>query len=178
MTLRLESARLIIRTFEPRDAETWLAMVNEPEFNRYLPPGPDATMETFLGSIERRHTMERERGFAVWAVDLKETGAFVGQCGFVPAEGKGPEIELVYHFNKAAWNKGYGTEAAATVLAHAFGALRLDHVVAFVMPGNVGSCRVAEKAGMRFDRIVSVYELENIRKYIAERSWWTAPPQT
>ena len=160
---------------EAPDAPAWLAMVNEPGFNRYLPPAPPATMETFLGSVERRHTMERERGFSVWAVDLKETRAFVGQGGLVPAEGKGPDIELVYHFNKAAWNKGYGTETATAVLAHAFGPLALDRVIAFVMPGNIGSCRVAEKAGMRFDGIVDAYGLAGVRKYIGERAWWTSP---
>jgi RimJ/RimL family protein N-acetyltransferase len=79
-------------------------------------------METFQSAIEGRHAMERESGYAMWAVDVKETGTFVGQCGLQPVEPTGPEVELAYHFNKAWWNQGYGTEAAVAVLAHGLGA--------------------------------------------------------
>src|SRR5689334_2414489 len=104
MSMRLETTHLIIRTFEPRDLESWLALVNDPDVGRYTPPSLPATPDTFQGMIERRHAMEHERGYAMWAVDGKETGAFVGQCGLYPAEGKEPEVELAYHFNPAAWN--------------------------------------------------------------------------
>src|SRR5215472_12728256 len=121
--MRIETPRLVIRTYEHRDAQAWLAMVTDPDVLRFLPPGPTPTMEAFAAALERRHTMEREHGYAVWAVDVKETGAFVGQCGYYPAERTGPEIEIVYHYGKAAWNKGYGTEAATAVLAHGFGTI-------------------------------------------------------
>ena len=53
-----------------------LAMVNDPEVNRFLPPGPDVTKETFQEVIERRHAMEREIGYAMWAVDDKAGKAY------------------------------------------------------------------------------------------------------
>jgi hypothetical protein len=70
-------------------------------------------MESFRTVIEVRHVMERDIGYSMWAVDEKATSAFVGQCGIRPVdEGAGPEVDLAYHFNAAAWNKGYATEAA------------------------------------------------------------------
>lgn len=87
VTTRLETARLVIRTFESRDAQAWVAMVNDPEVVRFLPPGPAPTMETFAEVMERRHAMEREIGYAMWAVDDKATGTFVGQCGIRTQEG-------------------------------------------------------------------------------------------
>lgn len=169
MHVRLETPRLVIRSFEPRDAEAWLALVTDPDVCRYLPPGPVPTLETFAGVLERRHALERERGFAMWAVDAKETGEFVGQCGLYPAEGTGPEIELAYHYNVSVWGKGYGTEAASAVLAYAFGALELDRVIAIVMPENAGSRRVVEKAGMRFEGTATYYGIEGLRKYVVDR---------
>jgi RimJ/RimL family protein N-acetyltransferase len=162
MSVRLETTRLVIRTFESRDLESWLALVNDPEVGRYTSPSPPATLDTFRSMIERRHAMEHERGYAMWAVDGKETGAFVGQCGLYPAEGKGPEVELAYHFGPVAWNRGYATEAATAVLA-------------LVMPENAASCRVAEEAGMRFEGIATYYDIAGLRKYMAERVWWSAP---
>jgi RimJ/RimL family protein N-acetyltransferase len=173
-SVRLETRRLVIRTFEPQDAEPWIAMVNDPDVLRFLPPGPAPTMEMFQTSMDRRHAMEREHGYAMWAVDAKETGVFIGQCGFFPAERKGPEIELAYHFNKASWNRGYATEAAIGALGYVFGPVALDRVIAVVMPGNVGSCRVVEKAGMRFDGIATYYDIPGLRKYVADRDWWRA----
>lgn len=177
--MRIETARLVIRPYEPRDAESWIAMVNNPEVSRYTPPGPPATLETFQRSMERRHVMEREHGYAMWAVDVKETGTFIGQCGLYPAEWKGPEIELAYHYSPSAWNKGYGTEAAVAVLAYAFGPLGLESVIAFVVPANIGSWRVMEKAGMRFAETGTFINTSGVRKYVAERVWWSTPiPKT
>lgn len=176
MGIRLETARLVIRSFERGDAEAWLALVTDPDVRRYLPAGPAPTLDAFVRGLERRHAMERERGFTMWAVELKEMRGFIGQCGLYPVEGSGPEIEIAYHYTKAAWGKGYGTEAATAVLAYAFGALVLDRVVALVMPENVGSCRVVEKAGMRFEDTVTHYGIPNLRKYVAERDRNLATP--
>ncbi len=177
MNTRLETPRLVIRTFEARDADPWFTMVSEPEFGQFLPAGPPRTLDSFQGVIEARHEMEREVGYAMWAVDEKATGAFVGQCGIRPVdEGNGPEVDLAYHFRKASWNKGYATEAALAVLAHALGPIGLDRVMAVALPQNVGSWRVMEKAGMRYQGRVDYFGLPGLVKYLAERSWWTPPP--
>jgi ribosomal-protein-alanine N-acetyltransferase len=174
--MRIETSRLVIRAFEPRDAGAWIAMVNDPEVNRFLPPEPVATMETFQQVLERRHAMEREIGYAMWAADDKATGAFVGQCGIRPLEeGAGPEVELGYHYTRASWGKGYGTEAVIAVLAHGLGPVGLDRIMAVAMPENTGSWRVMEKAGMRYEGLASYYGLEGMKKYAADRQWWRPP---
>jgi [ribosomal protein S5]-alanine N-acetyltransferase len=174
--MRIETARLVIRTFEPRDAEPWIAMVSDPDVTRFLPPGPVPTLEVFQNSMERRHTIEREHGYAVWAVDGKESGTFIGQCGFLPPEGTEPEVELAYHYIKAAWHRGYATEALIAVLTHGLGPVGLDHVMGLVVPENVGSWRAMENAGMRFEGTGTYYDYPGLKKYVAERAWWS-PPQ-
>jgi [ribosomal protein S5]-alanine N-acetyltransferase len=169
----IETPRLVIRTFESRDAGPWIAMVNDPEVNRYLPPERAATMETFQEILARRHAMEREIGYAVWAVDDKATGVFVGQCGIRPTEdGAGPETELAYHYTRVSWNKGFGTEAVIAVLAHALGPVGLARVMAVAMAENAGSWRVMEKAGMRYEGLVNYLGLEGMKKYVAAQEWW------
>jgi RimJ/RimL family protein N-acetyltransferase len=176
VSTRIETPRLIIRTLEPGDAEAWIAMVNDPEVRRYLPPMPHATMETFEKAIGLRHAMEHEIGYSMWAVDDKATGIFVGQCGIRPVEGDaGPEIEMAYHYIRASWNKGYGTEAAIAVLTRALGPVGLDRVMAVAMPENVGSWRIMEKAGMRYEGVANLFGLEGLKRYVAEREWWRPP---
>ena len=139
VSTRLETARLVIRTFEARDAGPWLAMVTDSEVTRFLPPAPrsDRTMELARRVIGERQALERELGHAMWAVEEKTTGMFVGQCGLRPVdEGAGPEIDLAYHYTRASWNKGYGTEAAIAVLAHGLGPVGLDAIMAVVVPEN------------------------------------------
>lgn len=98
VSTRLQTARLVIRPLDRSDAEAWIAMVSDPEVRRFLPPGPDPTMETFERGIESRHAMERELGYAMWAVEDRTTGTFMGQCGIRPAksmdEDAGSEIDL------------------------------------------------------------------------------------
>jgi RimJ/RimL family protein N-acetyltransferase len=176
VSTRIETPRLVIRTFEPEDAGAWIAMVNDPEVNRFLPPEPEATTETFQEVLGRRHAMEREIGCAVWAVDNKATGAFVGQCGIRPVEeDAGPEVELAYHYTRFSWNKGFGTEAVIAVLAHGLGPVGLGRIMAVAMVENTSSWRVMEKAGMRYEGLVNYYGLEGLKKYVAEGEWWRPP---
>ena len=189
MSTRLETVRLVIRTFEPRDGEVWVAMLNDPEVRRFLPPGPALTMESFRSAMEGRHAMEREGGYAMWAVEEKVTGAFVGQCGLRPVDSMQPqartpvpaaddsrrEFDLAYHFTRACWNTGYATEATITVLAHGLGPLGLGCIIAVAMPDNVGSWRVMEKAGMRYEGLADYYGLAGLKKYTADPEWWRPP---
>ena len=147
-------------------------MVSDPEVRRYLPPGPPPTRETYDAALTRRHALEAERGFAILAVERKADGQFVGQSGLTLLEGTGPEIEIAYHFIPPAWGKGYASEAARAVLDHAFTAVGLDRVIGVVMPANIGSWRVLEKAGMRYDGLATYYNIENVKKYVATRNEW------
>src|SRR5262249_50211304 len=171
MTVRLETSRLLIRPFREEDGEAWLALVNDCDVNRYLPgDGAAVTLDDFRQALERRLKSQREVGYAMWAVDRRDTRSLIGQCGLYLAEKKGPEMELAYHCLPATWGQGYGTEAARVVLAYAFGTLRLDEVIALVMRGNTGSSRVAENVGMRLvTDEAKYYDLPHLRKYALTR---------
>jgi len=112
----------------------------------------------------------------MWAVEDKTTGTFIGQCGLRPVdEGAGPEIDLAYHYASASWNKGYASEVAIAVLAHGLGPVGLDSIMAVASPENIGSWRVMEKAGMRYEGLVNYYGMDGLKKYVAMRQWWRPP---
>jgi RimJ/RimL family protein N-acetyltransferase len=181
MPIRIETQRLVVRSFEVGDGDAWVAMFGDPEVTRFLPGAASPTRDTFRTQLPVRHAMEAELGYAMWAVEEKATGVFVGQCGLRPAvtmdPSAGSEIDLGYHLTRASWNKGYATEAVVAVLGYGLGSLELDRVMAVALPENVGSWRVMEKAGMRYEGRAAYYGLEGLKKYSAERGRWK-PPQT
>ena len=133
-------------------------------------------MELSQRIIGERQGMERELGHTMRAVEDKTTEVFVGQCSLRPVdEGAGPEIDLAYHYTRASWNKGYGTEAAIAVIGHGLGPVGLAAIMAVVVPENIGSWRVMEKAGMGYEGLVDYYGMEGLRKYVAAREWWGSP---
>jgi ribosomal-protein-alanine N-acetyltransferase len=182
MATRLETSRLLVRTFDASDVDAWIAMFNDLMVTRFLDPSSRAlarTEQTFQAQLQIRHAMEDELGYAMWAVERKSTGEFIGQCGLRPAArmdpSAGSEIDLGYHFARPCWGQGYATEAVLSVLAHGLGLIGLSRVMAVAEPENVGSWRVMEKAGMRYDGRASYYGLHDLKKYVAERDWWKQP---
>jgi RimJ/RimL family protein N-acetyltransferase len=106
-----------------------------------------------LDWITWNQRLYRERGFGLCLLELRETGAFVGDCGLTPQDVEGTtEIEVGYHVCRALQGRGYATEAAAAARDYARDVLGCDRLVAIIRPGNVASQRVAEKIGLAFER--------------------------
>jgi RimJ/RimL family protein N-acetyltransferase len=123
------------------------------------------------GSVRRRSQLQRlyrERGFGLWLVELRQTGAFVGDCSLTPQDVDGtPEIKVGYHVRRALQGRGYATEAAAAARDHARDVLGLARLVAVIHPGNVVSQRVAEKTGLTLEK---EFERHGTRKRLCVRN--------
>jgi len=92
--MRLETARIVIRSIQPGDGDAWVSMLSDPRVRRFLPPFPEVTLESFDDVIERRRKREHELGYTIWAVALKQTDEMIGQCGLLPAEARDPKSKL------------------------------------------------------------------------------------
>ena len=149
MPLPLETARLRIRALVSGDLpELHRLISSDAEVQRYRHMPVAATLEESRPFFERLLEHQRLRGFSLWAVEARETGELLGQCGVVQLRGA---AEIAYSFGRAYWGRGYATEAARACLDFAIAELGLSPVVAYMDPANVGSKRVAEKLGMRDD---------------------------
>lgn len=114
-------------------------------------------MADFIGPHTRAE-VERElrfdidhqasHGWALWAVEERSSGRFIGDCGLRPLEMRGPEVELGYDLHPEAWGRGLATEAARATLRFAFAELAIERIVAVVKPRHQRSRRVLEKAGL------------------------------
>src|SRR4051794_23984681 len=144
----LETERLRLRPFRPSDFEDYAALNADPEVRRYLGDG-----EPWDRGRSWRHLAFllghwQLGGAGMWAVEHKETGAFLGVIGFASPEGW-PGFELAWILARRWWGHGYATEGARAALAHAFTVLRRDRVISLIHPENQASIRVAERIGER-----------------------------
>jgi len=126
--------------------------------------------EGTLGWIEdnmRRYAVD---GFGLWAMEMKEAGGFVGNCGPAVREVAGKrEVEIGWHVDRALWNRGLATEAGAACRDHCFDALGLYRVISLIRPENLPSRRVAENIGMIVEREVEWHGYRHL-VYAARRA--------
>jgi [ribosomal protein S5]-alanine N-acetyltransferase len=151
--LVLTTPRLSLRHLEPTDLDALYALYRDPEMRRYYPNGTRTRAET-LEELEWQRSGHPEcPELGLWATLERSTGAFLGRCGLLPwvIDGR-PEVELAYMIDKARWGEGFATEAARGIATHAREVLQLERLICVVTPGNDASARVAEKAGMVFER--------------------------
>jgi len=139
-----------MRVARPNDLNQLMEVFGDPVAMRYIGPEPRAfTRDEVTERIERARTFQRDLGMSLWACERLDTGEVIGDCGLVPVERKGPEIEIGYRLARRHWSQGFATEAARAALDHAFGPLGLERVIAVTHPENLASRRVCEKIGMR-----------------------------
>lgn len=146
---RLETDRLVLRARGLQDLEACVAINSDPRVMTFLgTPWPQDRQRAHLaGQIAR----DWGDGLGYWGIFRREApDDLLGWVGLVALD-DGPEIQLAYRLKPAAWGAGVATEAAARVLDHALGALRLASVAAVVHPENRGSQRVMDKLGFRRD---------------------------
>jgi RimJ/RimL family protein N-acetyltransferase len=147
----LETERLRLRPLRESDFEDYAALYADPEVLRYLGSGPEPWDR---GRAWRHMAFVRGHwelaGAGMWAVEHKETGAFMGLIGFAAPEGW-PGFELGWTLGRDSWGKGYATEGAARALEYAFTEMNRDHVISLIALENHGSIKVAERLGEKVE---------------------------
>lgn len=150
--LELESARLLLRQWRDEDLPEFTAMCADPQVMRYF-PAPLSRLESaaLIGRI-RGHFAEH--GYGAWALERKDTGAFIGltglaQVGFDAAFT--PAVEIAWRLASRHWGLGFASEAAWTALRCGFDQLGLDEVVSFTTQSNTPSQKVMQAIGMHYD---------------------------
>jgi RimJ/RimL family protein N-acetyltransferase len=155
MHVFLETENLLLRRFTEADLDNLVELDGDPEVMRYLTGGPATPREEIAGDILPAwlRYYERYEGFGFWAAIEKATGEFIGWFHFRPPSGSPEdEVELGYRLRRAAWGKGYGTEASRALIRKGFTEFGVRRVFASTAAENIGSRRVMEKSGLKFLR--------------------------
>jgi RimJ/RimL family protein N-acetyltransferase len=143
----LETERLILRAYTPEDFESLLELLSDPvTMQHYSYPYDAAGAQRWLTwSLQNYAT----HGFGWWALELKEDGAFLGDCGITMQNINGELLpEIGYHLHCRHWRRGYGKEAAKAVRDWAFQNTNFEKLYSYMTAGNVASWATAASIGM------------------------------
>lgn len=152
----LETERLTLRKITIDDAPFMLDLLNQPSFIRFIGDRGVRTLDDARNIIRKRYLEAYERlGFGIYLALLKEDQTPIGICGLVKRDGL-DDVDVGYAFLPQYWSKGYASESVSAVLAHARNTLGIHRILGITTPDNTGSIRVLEKAGLKFERMVTL----------------------
>jgi RimJ/RimL family protein N-acetyltransferase len=148
----LRTERLVLRRWRVSDRAPFAALNADPEvMAHFLAPLRRADSDAMVDAIEARFD---EIGYGQWAVEVVETGEFIGFTGLsVPrfTAHFTPAVEVGWRLARAAWGHGYASEAATRALEFGFVEVGLAEIVSFTVVGNRRSRAVMARIGMAHD---------------------------
>ncbi len=145
----LHTERLLLLRWRKSDCGPFARLNADPRVMEYFPATlTPAESDAMIGLIDAHFD---RYGFGLWALELRDTGEFIGFTGLNVPNFDAPFtpcVEIGWRLAYDHWGKGLATEAARSVLHHAFTTLGLKEVVSFTAAINHRSRRVMEKLGM------------------------------
>lgn len=141
--------RLLLRKWHESDRAPFAAMNADPAVMEFFPSLQSRA--TSDASIDHWIEQLALRGWSNWAVELRDSGVFIGFVGLsVPRRVLpfSPCVEIGWRLAREHWGVGYATEGARAALAVGFEQLALDEIVSFTALPNRRSRAVMERIGM------------------------------
>jgi ribosomal-protein-alanine N-acetyltransferase len=167
----LRTSRLLLQRMKPADFDDLLRMYRD-----------ERVMATLGGVLLSEEETRRrlglhlahweEHGFGWWMMHDAATGKFVGRGGlrYYILDGR-TEVEVGYGLMPEYWGKGLATELARESVRVGFTVLRFPVLVSFTTPINLGSRRVMEKAGFRYERDMVHADLPHVLYRLTAAEW-------
>ena len=161
----LTTERLDLRRLVAEDAGFILELFNQPAFlenigDRGLRTLEDAQRYILDGPVKSYS----ENGFGIYLVELRGSGTPIGISGLVKRDYL-EDFDIGFAFHSDFWAQGYATEAARVSLEDGLQTHRLARILAIAAVHNLGSQRVLEKIGLRFERMIRIPNGEELQLF-------------
>ena len=111
----ITTERLHLRPFTLEDTSTMHQIINGKDVLKYFPGSKTVTEAQVQRMIERTRIHWQEKGFGVWAIELRITGALLGRCGLQHLD-ETDEVEIDFICSREYWGNGFATEAGRASL--------------------------------------------------------------
>lgn len=147
----LTTERLLLRKIRRTDRHAIFDYCSRPITSQYM---MWATHQELADTDRFIDTMldEYVKGLpSSWGICLTGEERIIGSIGFSNYEPKHQRIEIGYVVSPDYWGQGLMSEALLAVTDYAFGHLPLHRIQLFCSVENVGSAKVMEKVGYRYE---------------------------
>lgn len=148
-----------MRPLQLSDLDALAAIWLDPEVTRFLPnQGIPIPKEKTEKSLQYFLQHWQQKGYGVWAIVEKNSLQMIGYCGLRYLD-ELDEVEVLYGLAKAYWGRGIATQSARAAISYGFTVANLDKIIALALPENQASKRVIEKAGLRYEKQLHIFNL-------------------
>jgi len=152
----IRTARLTLRRFTEDDAPFVLALLNDPDWLRFIGDNGVRTVEDARAYLrDGPLAMYARFGLGLLGVDLLASATSIGMCGLIRRDGVA-DVDIGFAFLPAYRSQGFAREAASATLAHGHDTLGLRRIVAFTAKDNSPSARLLAAIGMRLERTTTL----------------------
>ncbi len=142
-----ETGRTVVRRWRRSDLASLLSVYGDAEAMRWVGDGTPISHEAAENWLEVTQGNYEERGYGMFAVELRDKPGVIGFCGLVHPGGQ-QQTELKYAYSRAFWGQGLATEVARAAIAYGAQVHGMRRIIATTAPENEASHRVLLKAGM------------------------------
>lgn len=152
MEIYMETERLILRSWKYEDKVSFVEMNSDGNVMKYFPA--TLSVDESNAFVDRINADFLETGFGLYAVEIKETGEFIGYVGFHRFTFDAtfsPGWEIGWRISDRFWHKGYATEAAKACLDYARNKHFCSRLYSFTAVPNIPSENVMKRIGMTYD---------------------------
>ncbi|MGW3343949.1 GNAT family N-acetyltransferase [Nonomuraea rubra] len=148
----METERLIMRRWREEDRAPFAAMNADPEVMEHFPARLTRVESDEL--IDRIEAQFDRLGYSLWALEVRESGEFIGFTGLALQTFEAPflpAVEIGWRLARPAWGHGYAIEAARRAARYAFEEAGLDGLISMTAERNLRSQAVMRRLGMTRD---------------------------
>lgn len=119
MPIRIETARLILRPFERKDAQVAFGWLGDPAVMQFTPTGPDKSVEETRARLADYEKHQRAHAFSKWIVLDADSGVAIGDSGLLVLQEYG-WTDLGFPFGTATLGQRLCYGGSLCVGAHSF----------------------------------------------------------
>ncbi|MFT5703735.1 MAG: ribosomal-protein-alanine N-acetyltransferase [Rickettsiales bacterium] len=141
----------ILREQTLEDAESFLEYYGDPVVNEHIVSSIPRNVEEARTEINYWINVYNYNDGIYFAIARKSDDKMIGSVGVSGINRMHNRIEASYDLAKEYWNKGIMSKALRAVVKYAFLEKKFNRIEAYAIPNNVGSYRVLEKCGFKFE---------------------------
>ena len=146
---KLESERLIFRSFTKEDAQDILLLKSNDEVMMHMDAIKHQTIQDSEKAIIKNQNLFKERQGIIWAIIEKSTREFIGYFGFWRLIREHCRAEIGYALKPQFWSKGFMRESMNLLIDFGFNELKLHSIEANLNPKNENSERLLKNFGFK-----------------------------